>query len=191
MHAPKANQKVLGILDEMVDITQKHPNLSTSFSALLGGNNVPSKWFMNKDERIANEKVKTLANKLVLMQTEAGVGGARMGQFLEQIIAKSKANETMTPETIKYLRDMSKHEYDVSLKDSEIAKKAVAGKPGIGRYDVPEYYEDYHEPTVNNTGQSAPILKFKSPSGEVVNFGGNITQEKILQLEQQGFSRIE
>lgn len=144
--APKANKHVLGIMDNMVKIANEYPDLSTSLSAMLGGESVPARLFMSKKERIALERMKSLANQLVLAKAEAGVGTARMGQFLEQIIAKSKANETMTPETIQYFRDQSKHIYDESLKDSTIAKKALAGKPGIGRYDVPEYYEPYKEP---------------------------------------------
>ena len=80
---------------------------------------------MSKKERIALERMKSLSNQLVLSKAEAGVGTARMGQFLEQIIAKSKANETMTPESIKFFRDQSKNIFEDLFGDANISRKKL------------------------------------------------------------------
>ena len=192
LNAPISFKKAVNILDEMTDIVEKNPNLSTSWTSWLGGESVPAKVFSNPKDRIANEKMNMLSNQLVLMKAEAGVGGAKVGQFIEQIMAKSKPNAGLTKETIKYSRDLARHELKELEEDRNLVKKGRMGKKGIGRIHIPAEYAPYEEPQQpSNQSFSGQTITLQSPDGQTINIGGDITAEKLLQLEQKGFKRID
>jgi hypothetical protein len=149
INAPKHSGHSLEILDEIVKITQDHPSLAGSFTTLLAKQPVSERFFMDNKERTALNKFRTLTRQLALSNVEKGVGNARMGVFLEKLISEAKPDPNMTPDAIKYLRDQARELHKETIIDSKIAKKANSGIKGIGRYDVPEYYEEYKEPSQN------------------------------------------
>lgn len=146
LNAPISFKKAVNILDQMVDIVEKNKNLSTSWTSWLGGESVPAKTFSNKKDRVDIEKMNMLSNQLVLMKAESGVGGAKVGQFIEQIMAKSKPNSGLTKEAIQYSRDLARHELKELEEDRNLVKKGRMGKKGIGRIHIPAEYKPYEEP---------------------------------------------
>lgn len=148
---PNRDIKVLRTLDKMSDIVDKYPDLSTSVSAAMfpgkyegGVLNTAALSSMPHEKRVALEKLNKLSNDLVLKQVH-GLGGQRASIFLEKIMQASNPHSGLTPEAIRAIRDNFKEDYDESLTDSKVVRKALQGN-----YYVPMMEPDYSENKEND-----------------------------------------
>ena len=160
---------VISTLDKMVQITKKYPELSTSVAAAMfpseyKGNVIDTAKLagMDKNKRVALEKLNKLANDLVIKQVH-GLGNQRASIFLEKIMKASNPHYGLTPEAIQSIRDNQKEEYDYTVADSEVAKAALAGG----------YYLPYMEHSESEVESESP------PSGSSINM------QKIEEIRNQ------
>jgi len=144
INEPLGFKKQLNIVDEMLDVVEKNPNISTSFGSLIEGKGVVSRWVTSEKNRVDLEKLNNLQKRLALTKVESGVGGARMTVFLEKLINESKVHGGLHPDTIKAYKKSMKGEYKHLLEDSKTAREALKGHRGI-RYYVPRSEDVYQD----------------------------------------------
>lgn len=179
---PVAERVVLRTLDEMNTLVSDHPDLSTSFSAMIMPDKHASlassalrKKFVNKKDRVALERLEKLAASLVGKEVK-GLGQTRGNLFLEKMMAASNPHAGLTPEAVKYIRDDFKREHEHSTKDAELARAGIAQ----GFY-APMLMEE-EEPAANTT--SVIINGVKRP------LTGNITPERLQELQAKGYEVV-
>lgn len=179
---PTAERAVLKTLNDMKTIVDKHPDLSTSFAAMI----MPSenenlrtsalrKSFVNKKDRIALEELEKLSASLVGKETR-NLGATRGNQFLEKMMKASNPHAGLTPEAVTRIRDDFKREHEYSLRDAELARAGIAQ----GFY-APMLMEE-EEPAANTT--SVIINGVKRP------LTGNITPERLQELQAKGYEVV-
>lgn len=150
-NAPSKLYAVQKTLDEMVNIVEKHPDLSTSLSAALfpkeyGGGAIATAKLkaMPHDKRVAIERLNKLANDLVLKQVH-GLGTQRATIFMEKIMQASNPHYGLSPEAVRAIRDSQKQSYDYAVADGKAARAAMSGGYYLPTVD-PESLEAEEEP---------------------------------------------
>ena len=196
----KDNRKITDVIknvENLIELHEKNPQLYSEFSSTLDPDSFIGRHAMSSETRAARKKADLVSRNLALDQISRGVGSARMGQFLEKMVNESKINYLTPLEDKKRVLSELKQEQE---RLNHAAERVKAAKKG--RYDLPDYFDDEDgepssindinsELSENSSNEPSQVIILQSPDGKTIKVSGNITPEKILQLEQKGFKRVE